>query len=58
MGVAVAKWAGLFCCFVVVLLCVVVWVRYTFIQIAKKTYLKTLSSENTFIQKHFHPKTR
>ena len=27
-------------------------VRYTFIQIAKKN-----SSKNTFIQKHFHPKT-
>ena len=31
--------------------------RYTFIQIAKKTHPKTLSSKNTFIQKHFHPKT-
>ena len=38
------------------------WVRYTFIQIAKKNSLqkhfhpKTLSSKNTFIQKHFRPK--
>ena len=28
-------------------------VRYTFIQIAKKTHPKTLASKNTFIQKHF-----
>ena len=32
-------------------------VRYTFIQIAKKTHPKTLSTKNIFIQKHVHPKT-
>ena len=32
------------------------WVRYTFIQIAEKPHPKTLSSKNTFIQKHIRPK--
>ena len=32
-------------------------VRYTFIQMRKKTHPKTLSSKNTFVQKHFRPKT-
>ena len=32
---------------------IILMVRYTFIQIAK-----TLSSKNTFIQKHFHPKEK
>ena len=31
--------------------------QWVFIQIAKKTHPKTLSSKITFIQKHFHPKT-